>query len=179
MIDLLEECQRLLTEAGSETNLVESKRGLAALAFEGVTILGFVVAYDNADQLLDQWSADAAALITENQLALRRAQDKAWNTYTVFVASAAATSGQLVALGAIEEDLIGTRKIARAGIRDVEELRAALLPLLPIQNAPRLEAVDMSDEIKLRTTELPPRVVEAFLSGVEEASITQLLEEES
>jgi hypothetical protein len=118
-------------------------------------------------------------LVAENQLGLRRAQSKAWNTYTVFLAVAKANYGQRVALSSIEEDLAGTRKLARAGISDSEDLRAALLPLLPIQNAPDLEAVDMSAEIKLRTTELPTRVVDAFLSPrAQETSVAQILEEE-
>jgi hypothetical protein len=36
----------------------------------------------------------------------------------------------------------------------------------------------MLAEIRLRTTELPTRVVEAFLSGAQEASVLQVLEEE-
>jgi hypothetical protein len=86
--------------------------------------------------------------------------------------------GILVALNVIEEDLTGTWKIARAGIGDVEQLRAALLPLLPIQSAPSLGAVDMPAEIKLRTIELPERAIEAYLSRAQEASVIQVLEEE-
>lgn len=177
MIDLLEGCQRLLSEAGCATTFVETRLG-RALAFENATVLGFIVAYDDPGQLLERWRGDAKALLTDNQLGLRRAQEKAWNTYTVFLACTPATDSQLVSLGAVEEDLVGTRKIARAGIRSGEELRTALLPLLPIQNAPRLEAVDMTSEIQLRTTELPKPVVAAFLSLAQEPSIAQILEEE-
>lgn len=175
--DLLVNCQRLLSEADCVTSQINTSWG-QALAFENSTVLGFVVVYENADQLIRLWSDHADSLVASNQLSLRRAQAKAWNTYTVFLSGAMATYGELIALGAIEEDLTGTRKIARAGIRDAEQLRTALLPLLPIQNAPRLEAVDMLVEIKLRTTELPSRVVEAFLSGVPETSVVQVLEEE-
>jgi hypothetical protein len=97
----------------------------------------------------------------------------------VFLGEAEANYGERVALSSIEENLTGTRKLARAGISDSESLRAALLPLLPIQNAPHLGAVDMAAEIKLRTTELPTRVVDAFLSTrAQEASVAQILEEE-
>ena len=178
MIDLLKESQRLLSETDGATALVETSRG-KALAFEGVTVLGFIVAYDDPAQLLDRWGTDARVLINDYQLALRRAERKAWNTYTVFLSCAAANPGEQVALSAIEEDLIGMRKIARAGIIDLETLRAALLPLLPIQNAPRLETIDMPEEIRARTTELPSRVVEAFLSGAQDAIVVQVLEEES
>lgn len=177
MIDLLDECQRLLNQIGCATVSIEMTTR-RALAFESATVLGFVVAYDNAVDLLDRWSADADWLIKSHQLGLRRAQGKAWNTYTIFLAGAEPTYGEVVALSAVEEDLTGTRKIARAGIRDVQGIRATLLPLLPIQNAPRLEAVDMTSEIRLRTTGLPRAVVEAFLSGAPEASVAQVLEEE-
>ena len=167
MIDLIEESERLLRTAALSTHLIETSRG-TALAFEGTTILGFVMSYRECAELIEQWSADASALVAENQLSLRRAQDKAWNTYTVLLAAAEAGYGQRVALSAIEEDLTGTRK----------RLRAALLPLLPIQNAPQLDAVDMPSEIRLRTTELPKRIVDAFLSGAQEGSVAQILEEE-
>jgi hypothetical protein len=165
MIDVLEESNRLLQTAGISTLLIETVRG-KALAFEGATILGFVLGYE------------ASALVAENQLSLRRARDKAWNTYTVLLAAAEANYAERVALSSIEEDLTGTRKLARAGISDAERLQAALLPLLPIQNAPQLEAVDMPSEIRLRTTELPRRVVDAFLSGAQEGAVIQVLEEE-
>jgi AAA domain len=129
-----------------------------------VTALGFIIPYPGAASLLESWSADAAALISEHQLSFRRAQAKAWNAYTIFLTAASANYGELVALNVIEEDLTGTWKIARAGIGDVEQLRAALLPLLPIQSAPSLGAVDMPAEIKLRTIELPERAIEAYLS---------------
>ncbi len=177
MIDLLEECQRLLNEMGSATALVEADQ-VRAIAFEEESILGFVITYTDAAHLLDRWTVDAAALTGNHRLSLRRAQTKAWNTYIIFLAGAEPTYGQLIALSAIEEDLVGTRKIARAGIQDSETLREALLQLLPIQNAPRLEAVSMPEEIRLRTTELPPRVVEAFLSGAQESSVAVVLEEE-
>jgi hypothetical protein len=178
VIDLLEESERLLQSAGMSTHLIDTTRG-KALAFESETVLGFLVAYADCGQLIERWSADTEALVTENQLGLRRAQSKAWNAYTVFLGTAEANYGERVALSSIEEDLTGTRKLARAGISDSEALRAALLPLLPIQNAPHLEAVDMSAEIRLRTTELPTRVVDAFLAHrAQEASVAQILEEE-
>jgi hypothetical protein len=177
VIDLLEESERLLRTAALSTHLIETSRG-TALAFEGTTILGFVMSYRDCAELIEQWGADASALVAENQLSLRRAQDKAWNTYIVLLAAAEAGYGQRVTLSAIEEDLTGTRKLARAGISDAERLRAALLPLLPIQNAPQLDAVDMPSEIRLRTTELPKRIVDAFLSGAQEGSVAQILEEE-
>src|SRR5208282_618276 len=96
--------------------------------------------------------------------------------YVILLAQAPANYAEQVALSAIEEDLTGTRKLASAGVEDTESLRKGLIPLLPIQNAPRLEAVDMPAEIRLRTTELPQRAVEAFLSDASVAMVAQALE---
>ena len=177
MIDLLDETQRLLTGLGLATRVTEAPHA-RALAFENATVLGFVITYGSPASLLASWRADDAALISEHQLGFRRAQAKAWNAYSIFLASDPANYGETVALNAIEEDLTGTRKIARAGIGDIEQLRAALLPLLPIQHAPTLEAVDMPTEIRLRTSELPGRAVDAFLSEAQEPLTIQVLEEE-
>ena len=176
MLNLLEECQRLLAEAGIETSAVDKDRQ-NRFAFESATVLGFAFAYDSADHLLNHWQSDANLAIESSQLALRRAAAKAWNTYVILLTDATPTYSQTVSLSSIEEDLTGTRKIARAGITDATRLRAAVLPLLPIQNAPRLEAVDMVSEIRLRTTELSPKVVEAFLSATPEAVVAQIFED--
>lgn len=175
MINIVAECPHLFVEAEIATSLVAADH--PALAFEGATVLGFLLAYPDAAVLLACWQRDAGALVAAHQFGLRRAQAKAWNTYMVLLAAGAPTYGEQVALSAIEEDLGGTRKIARGGIVTLDSLRSALLPLLPIQNAPRLEPVDMGDEIRLRTTELPDRAVEAFLSHAPVAVVVQALEE--
>lgn len=175
MIDIAAECRQILGEAKIATVGVEGSG--RALMFEGMTILGFVLTYRDAAELKERWRVDAEILVLESQTGLRRAQAKAWNTYIVLLAGGAPSYADQVALATIEGDLTGTRKLATAGIVDAESLRVALLPLLPIQSAPRLEAVDMKAEIQLRTTELPPRAVEAFLSGASEAVVAQMLED--
>lgn len=175
MIDIGVECHRLLAEAGVAS--VDVDGSARALVFEGSTVLGFVVIYPDADELRHAWVSDTNALISKYQFGLRRAEAKAWNTYIVLLTGDVPNYAGQVALSAIEEDLAGTRKLARAGITSADALRTALLPLLPIQNAPRLGVVDMRREIQLRTTELPSRAVEAFLSGVSIAVVAQTLEE--
>lgn len=178
MNNLLREMQRLFDEADYATVLTEVGQN-KLVAFENATVLGFAFAYDSPAQLIERWDADSRAAIAEHQLGLRRAQNKAWNIYTIFLAEAPASYGQMAALNVIEENLTGTRKIARGGLADGEDLRNALLPLLPVQNAPRLDPVDMAVEIRLRTTELPSQVVDAFLSGATASSMGQVLEETS
>jgi hypothetical protein len=176
MMDLLATSAELLSEAGFSTR-VTSVESREALMFEDPTVLGFLFAYVDPAQLITCWAKDAHSAVASHQFGLRRASQKAWNTYVGFLAAGPANFAQSVALSAIEEDLTGTRKIARAGVSELADLRAALLPLLPLQAAPKLDAVDMRLEIRQRTTELPPRAVEAFLSSADEGVVIHVLEE--
>lgn len=144
--------------------------------FENDTILGFAFCFPDARTLIERWRSWSRAVLEEHQLALRRAERKAWNAYLVLLSEAPGDYGENIMLASIEEDLVGTRKIAKAGIEDVEDLRTALLPLLAVQHAPQIQPVDMVAEIRLRTTELPDELVEAFLSGASDSSLRQLLE---
>jgi hypothetical protein len=176
VIDILPASAEILREAGFSTSPV-SFGDRHILTFEDNTVLGFLFAYDDPSVLIEGWSKDADKAIAAHQFALRRAAKKAWNAYVVLLTNREANYVQSVALGAIEEDLSGTRKIARDGVVDVAELRIALLPLLPFQSAPRLEAVDIIAEIRQRTTELPARAINAFLSNAAESVVMQVLEE--
>jgi hypothetical protein len=146
------------------------------MTFESDTIFGFVVNYLDPDVLINTWYKDSAAILSAAQFLLRRSEVKAWNTYFIFLADNCADYGQSIACGAIEEDLVGTRKIARAGVASADALRSALLVLLPIQNTPQIEAVDMVEEVRLRTHELPSELIETFLSDASDAILLQTLE---
>ncbi len=169
-------CAISLSEAGFMVAPL-SLGGMEGLAFEDAVVVGFAFAYDSPDKLVASWSEDSNRVIASHQLPLRRAGQKAWNTYIVLLAESPGDHLSLPALAAIEEDLVGTRKIARAGVAVHEDVRAALLPLLPIQSAPTLESVDMIREIQQRTTEIRSRAVEAFLSSADESVVLQTLEE--
>jgi len=177
MIDILLMSSELLTEAGFTTSRI-SVSGREALVFEDSTSLGFLFEYADPSELMKSWASDTGRAIADQQLGLRRAGQKAWNTYTIVLAGQPANHQDLVALAAIEEDLSGTRKIARAGVQTSADLRVALLTLLPIQSAPKLEAVDLVAEIRLRTSGMPQRMVEAFLSDADDSVVLQVLEQE-
>jgi hypothetical protein len=178
MIDILSSSAHLLSEAGFSVQPV-SVGGRAALVFEDATVLGFLLVYDTPSKLIELWARDADIAVASYQFGLRRAGQKAWNTYLVLLASSAPDYARSIRLSAIEEDLTGTRKLARANIADIADLRAALLPLLPLQSAPMLEPVDIGSEIRQRATELTSRAVDAFLSMANDAIVMQILEEQS
>jgi len=158
---------------------IDRETGLQrAIAFESPTVLGFLLVYDEPAQLLSLWYGDSSKITGERRFQLRSAGAKAWNTYVILLCEALATAVQSVAMTEIEEDLSGTRKIVRAGIRGHEDTRNALLSLLPLRAAPVLQPVAMPDEIKQRTTELPKNVVDAFLALDDEEQLVRLLEEQ-
>ncbi len=164
-----------LDQAHYSVAIVDDSTG-QYLVFEGETVLGFVLAFPDGASLIDTWRARSQHVLKASQFGLRRAEAKAWNAYLVLLARDLADYGVSVNLSAIEEDLTGTRKIARAGISTETMVRAALLPLLAMQNAPQLNAVDMAAEIRLRTSELPSELIDAFVRGAPEATMLQLLE---
>ena len=172
------------TEAAVRQQLVNHGYRLGALqaldcpvvTFENPTVLGFVFFYSDASALFANWRQDSGEALREMQFRLHQAGEKAWNTYMVFLADNEAKAGDAVKLQAIEEDLAGTRKIARTGVTNGEQVRLALLPLLAIQNAPRLEPTDMRKEIRLRTSELPDDLVDGFIGDAPSSIMVQLLE---
>lgn len=175
MTDIIEMTKQQLVEGGYSVRVTDDRDG-PVLLFENDSVLGFAVCFPDAEILLEQWRLTSQRILKSEQFALRRAERKAWNAYFVFLTRSPGDYGENIMLGGIEEDLVGTRKIARAGINDAEDVCAALLPLLAIRNEPRLDAVDMRAEIRLRTTELPRELVDGFLSGALESSLMQLLE---
>jgi hypothetical protein len=178
MIDLLNASVDIFTQAKFKT--LRNKFDLQEVVlFEDDTILGFLFAYDTLKELIENWETDMNGIVTANQFGLRRAAQKAWNTYAIFLTREQANYAGISTLSGIEENLAGTRKIARAGIVDNTNLEAALLSLLPIQSAPILEAVDFVAEIRHRTPELDGRAFEAFASSVDASIVLQAFEEAS
>lgn len=151
-------------------------RDCEVVIFENATVFGFIFFYSDSAALLANWRSDSEQVLREAQFSLRQAGEKAWNTYTVFLADNQSSPHDGINLQAIEENLVGTRKIARTGVKRIRELRLALLPLLSIQHAPRLEPIDMESEIRLRTSELPDDLVDGFIGDAPNLLMTQLLE---
>jgi hypothetical protein len=175
-MDILTLAEQVLVDVGFVTSRIEVGERVG-LAFENQTVLGFAFAYDKPGDLLMNWATDANRVIAAHQFGLRRAGSKAWNAYIVLLSAGFPDQALSARIGAIEEDLVGTRKIASAGISGAPDVRRALLPLLPIQTAPKIEAANIPDEILLRTTQLPSRAAEAFLSSADTSVVLQVMEE--
>jgi hypothetical protein len=176
VIDTLIFAERLLSGAGYFFMRADNQ-DRQLLLFEDRTLLGFAFAYMSTTELLTNWRADYDSTIKRLSFVFRRAGPKAWNCYAVFLASGVAGGKTSLFLHAIEEDLSGTRKIARGGIETFEDVRAALLPLLPIQNAPQLEAIDLEAETRQRAQDVPEAALKAFFDAQEPEEILALLSE--
>lgn len=184
MTDTLHDCAEVLAEAGFSTRRTEvpgdgGARTFETLAFEDATVLGFVVGYDNPEQLRASWESDRDRIAMRHRDALQAARLKAWNAYLVLISRGPADLAQSMLLGQIEEDLEAMRKITKAGVTGSGGARTALLPLLPFRAAPSLDPIDMRDEIRTRSSELDEGIVAAFLSGADEAVVIQLLEDQT
>jgi len=182
MIELLEQAAFILADFGFDHRMadVESEDGVVemrVLAFEDDTVLGFALAYQTVDDLIRRWKADGDRVAMKHRKSLLAARDKAWNVYLILLAQERASFGQALALGLIEEDLEAMRKITKAGIDTTEDVRTALLPLLPFRAAPVLDPIDMQFEIQTRASDVDPQALAAFLSSADEAVVMQLLED--
>jgi hypothetical protein len=151
----------------------------SALVFENDIVIGFVLAFDNVATLVSDWRAASDALIRSQAELLGAAGQKAWNTYLVLLAGDEAGFGEALALGQIEENLEGMRKIACGGVNGLTSARGALLPLLPFRAAPVLDPVDMLIEIRERASELSPEIVRAFLSHADQSVVLQIVEDDT
>jgi hypothetical protein len=163
--------------ASSGYAVVPDLERASVLLFENDTALGFVIAFSRIEELKRDWQASIDSLVSRHQFALRTSGTKAWNAYCVLLCRDAASPSEKAVLQTIEEDLAGTRKIVRAGIENPHDVIQALLPLLPLQNAPELPVIDMPAEIRGRTTELPAEAIEAYFSTATEGIAAQVIEE--
>jgi hypothetical protein len=178
MTSIYEEASRRLQDASFDIVAAPLEYPRAFL-FESDTVLGFAFLYGTAADLVERWAADADRLIATRRFQLKAAGNKAWNTYVLFLAEQRPSPMEAIALSLIEEDLAGYRKIARAGCSDFDDLDRALLPLIPVQSAPVLDAVDSKLEVRQRATEISPKVLDAFLSEADEQIVLQILEQEA
>src|SRR5580765_6764927 len=81
------------------------------LLFESATILGFVAAFDQFNQLLSNWERLQDWFLVRHAAGLRLDPRKAWSAYSVLLCRAEASAEARLALAAVEEDFRGSHKI--------------------------------------------------------------------
>lgn len=173
-MDISSQTEILLRDAAYDT---WSWSGVQApvIGFENEAIAGFVYFFPAGDLLLKNWFEMQRLVLDRHALALRSAGAKAWNIYSIFLADIA-TSEEQRAIERIDEDFTLTRKIARANIPSVDDLRTALLPLLPIQSRTGFGTAHYEELLRARLKDIAPAVVDAFIGPAAASDVVHMLE---
>jgi hypothetical protein len=145
------------------------------VAFEDHSLLGFVAEYDSIRNLFEGWKKTEEVFLKVHAPSLRRADQKAWNCYSVHITSAVATESESRSLLAIEEDFKSTRKIARAALSSRKDLIHALGPLLPLQSLVTPERQVLQRDLQGRFHDWPQVAVDALLGDSTTEDILTLL----
>lgn len=180
-MDPLSTAETELSKAGFETWLHtdETER----MYFEDRSVFGMVSAYPSVSNLLKKWESRQDEFLEAYQDSLRspEGEQKVWNAYTVhltigdFSEAKKNRTRQENRLFKIENNFRGTRKIARANISNDEDVKDALLPLLPLQRKPELAAENYREQL---VQELDEDFDYAFLNLLdEEASVNDIVTE--
>lgn len=164
MNDLRSPVQLVLETAGYETWSL-SFDSVNAIGFEDDVIMGFVCIFEDVSSLLERWRELETKFLNGHAASLRRAEEKTWNLYSVFLSSGTAGDVEVRKIRWIEENLERTRKLAACGLATKDEIVTALLSLLPIQHQPVLDTEDF---------DITQRLVKRIKSIAPEAATTVL-----
>lgn len=177
MMDLSSPVQVVLEDAGYQTWLL-AVDGIRVIGFEDDAVMGFVCLFEDVPSLLANWRSLETKLLTRHAASLKKAGDKTWNIYSVFLSSATCTDVQAREVRWISEDLDRTRKLSACGLSSIKEVLNALLPLLPIQSQPLLDSedFDLTQRLEKRIAGITPEGAMAVLnSDVAPADVVLLL----
>jgi len=172
--DVLQIASEFLSKSGYDV-VFEAAPGIRCVGFENDVLFGFLIVFESVELLLEQWSNVSEEIYSRYQFQIRSSRDKAWNAYSILLAEGQANEQQRRLFSEIEEDLVGTRKIARGVSPDEVDIRNALLPVLRLQKAPQLEPVDMAAEIRVRAADIPGSALEAFLDAAPDDEVIRLM----
>lgn len=162
MTDLLSVVDGLLRQGGYRTRLT-SVGARSCLYFEDDAILGAVLVYVSPGALLTDWPNAEREALTLFAPRLRVAGDKAWNVYCCFLCDAPGDPAERRQVSWIEENLDRTRKLAATNLGGRPAIVNALLPLLPLQYAPAVQAENVTDRLKQRIAAVAPSVASVAL----------------
>lgn len=157
---LVHEAEQLLTQAGYSCQFKAGNESL--LYFEDECLLGAVASFDTVSTLISEWAKVQSDFLHANSAQLRRATEKAWNCYTLLLSPETPSPEHAVALAAIEEDFVATRKVARGGILTATDLQRAIMTLLPLQATPVMDE-RLTPDLASRLSDLPDEVVQMIL----------------
>ena len=173
-MDLILEARSLLEESGYATQPIEI--GNKAFYFEDDAIMGFCVICESVEQLLRNWRVWQNNFLEKFADYFQSDSQKAWNIYSIYLATETANADQVNELLKIEENFQQTRKIARANIKTKKDLSQSLLHLLPIKNVFKTESQNFEKILKDRISKDQKNLLTALDELDPEAIITQYLE---
>src|SRR5258708_39488792 len=104
MTDLKPVLQGLLQDAGYQTWLIALDKP-EAVAFEDEATMGFACLFETATDLLKDWQNLETKFLMNFSPALKKAGEKTWNVYSVFLCTTACPENEARAIRWIEEDL--------------------------------------------------------------------------
>ena len=177
MTDLKPTLQALLQDAGYETWFVAIDQ-YEIVAFEDDAAMGFACVFESGEVLLKEWRGLETKFLMNFASALKRAGEKTWNVYSVFLCAENASEDDTRAIRWIEENLERTRKVTGIVPNGRADLIVALLPLLPIQYRPRLDSddFDLTQRLSRRIAGIAQPVEHAALDrSVPASEVVRLL----
>jgi hypothetical protein len=177
MIDVLSTAQLVLRDAGFAPRSRVVERG-TVVCFEDDALIGFCSVFDDPVTMLQGWRSREQSILRQFTSSFHEAGDKAWNVYCVFLSGGSGDAEQTRQVQWIEEDLERTRKIAACGLGSRDDVVRALLPVLPLQHQPQLQAEDATERLRRRITTLAPKAGSAALDlDVPPAEVIRLIGE--
>jgi hypothetical protein len=140
--------------------------------FEDSSVMGCITEHPTVVDLLSNWQKVQNDFLTAHAGRLRMSTTKSWNVYSIHLTHEEASPDLRSKIFEIEEDFRGTRKIARTGVRTRDDIRRALLSLLPIQNHVILTRADARERLRGRFLASHPSLTHLMgdLSDTEVAS---------
>lgn len=177
-MDISKETEIILRDNGYNTwQWTDSSQSV--ICFENESILGFIHIVSGCMEIIDKWRAIQDVTLARFKPELKKAGEKAWNVYSIFLTEGRADTQTKNMLNSIEENFQLTRKIVRAGINSQQQLIGALLPLLSIRNKPIFDESNFDEKLFTNLSKLHVEGAKAFTKNIKPRDIAQILSENS
>jgi|TARA_Y100000815_G_scaffold263583_1_gene278315 hypothetical protein len=174
LLDVVELTNEVLRSNGYETFDIDQEE-VGSIGFENEINFGFVLFYKTPPALVENWKQDSEALFGRYRFQIQRGGSKAWNAYSVFLCGGKPSRSEALSFSDIEEDLSGSRKLARSAVGSDDSIKIALQPLIGLGHAPMLEPVDLEEDVRLISSELPNAALDAFFREARPDEVLRLL----